>query len=87
MVLVVYNKSVFELVLVSELVLVFEQVLVFVDRLVLVALRLADIPISLVRVAWARRKSNSSRVNCGLRRSISIYFLGPPSVIKMRVTR
>ena len=38
--------------------------------------RLATMPISRVRAARERRNSNSSRVNCGLRRSISRYFLG-----------
>src|ERR1039458_10792277 len=46
-------------------------------------LRFTDMPISSTSWLLARRKSNSSLESCGLRRSISIYFLGSHTPIMM----
>src|SRR5450756_1899310 len=49
--------------------------------------RPAEMPISLVNVRRWRRNSYSSRLSWGLRRSISMYFLGSKPIITMRCTR
>ena len=44
-------------------------------------------PSSFVIVKRERKKSYSSRLSCGLRRSISMYFLGSKPIMTMRWTR